>query len=84
LPVEIAVVAALITFVNVPFGFRRAGLRKFSPWWSVAVHAPIPLAVGLRMSVGLGFQAKTLPIFIGADLVGQVAGARLRRLRDRR
>jgi hypothetical protein len=82
LPSQVTVVALLITLLNIPFGFWRAGLRKLSPWWFVAVHAPIPVAVGLRMSIGLGFQPKTLPIFVGAYFVGQVLGGRLRRWRD--
>ena len=43
-------VAAAVLLINLPFGFWRAGVRKFSPAWFVAVHAPVPLAVGLRFS----------------------------------
>lgn len=28
--------------VNVPFGYWRAGVRKFSPAWFVAIHAAVP------------------------------------------
>ena len=54
-------VAAAVLLINLPFGFWRAGVRKFSPAWFVAVHAPVPLAVGLRFASGLGFQWHTLP-----------------------
>ncbi len=75
-------VAALIALVNLPFGFWRAGLRKFSPAWFVAVHAPVPLAIALRFATGLGFQWRTLPIYVAAFFGGQWLGGRLRGRRD--
>ncbi|HSQ09327.1 MAG TPA: hypothetical protein VLN25_01745, partial [Burkholderiaceae bacterium] len=33
--------------------YWRAGLRKFSPAWFVAIHAPVPLVFGLRFALGL-------------------------------
>lgn len=75
-------VAALIALVNLPFGFWRAGLRKFSPAWFVAVHAPVPLALALRFATGLGFEWRTLPIYVAAFFGGQWLGGRLRGRRD--
>ena len=77
-------VAAAVLLINLPFGFWRAGVRKFSPAWFVAVHAPVPLAVGLRFASGLGFQWHTLPLFVGAFFGGQWLGGRLRRRRAAR
>ncbi len=81
------IVAVVIALMNIPFGFWRAGVRKFSPAWFVAVHAPVPLAVGLRFASGLGFRWATLPLFVAAFFGGQWLGARMRRqhaLRARR
>ena len=77
-------VAALIALVNLPFGFWRQGLRKFSLAWFVAVHSPVPVAIGLRFATGLGFQWRTLPLFIIAYFGGQFLGGRLRRWHDQR
>jgi hypothetical protein len=66
-----------VFLVNLPFGWWRAGLRKFSPSWFVAIHAPIPVAIALRLVSGLGFRWATLPLFVGAYFLGQFAGARL-------
>jgi hypothetical protein len=77
-------VAALVALVNIPFGFWRAGVRKFSPAWFVAVHAPVPIAIGLRFASGLGFRWATLPLFVAAFFGGQMLGARLRRQRELR
>lgn len=78
------IVAVVIALMNIPFGFWRAGVRKFSPAWFVAVHAPVPLAVGLRFASGLGFRWATLPLFVAAFFGGQWLGARLRRRREAR
>ena len=78
------IVAAVIALMNVPFGFWRAGVRKFSPAWFVAVHAPVPLAVGLRFASGLGFRWATLPLFVAAFFGGQWLGGRLRSRREAR
>ena len=79
MPSVVWIVAGAILLVNVPFGFWRAGVRKFSFAWFVAVHAPVPIAIGLRFAVGLGFRLATLPIFIAAYFAGQMLGGRLRR-----
>ncbi|MFN8177904.1 MAG: hypothetical protein U0167_08250 [bacterium] len=79
MPSVVWIVAGAILLVNVPFGFWRAGVRKFSVPWFVAVHAPVPLAIGLRFAAGLGFRLATLPIFIAAYFAGQMVGGRLRR-----
>jgi hypothetical protein len=77
-------VAALVALVNIPFGFWRAGVRKFSPAWFLAVHLPVPIAIGLRFASGLGFRWATLPLFVAAFFGGQWLGAKLRRQRDLR
>lgn len=69
-----------------PFGYWRAGTRKFSPAWFVAVHAPVPLIIVLRMASGLGFRPTTIPVMVGAYFLGQFLGSVWRRRveRDRR
>lgn len=71
-------VALGILTVNVPFGFWRAGTRRFSIPWFMAVHLPIPLAVGLRLVSGLGWRLATIPLLVGAYVAGQYLGGVLR------
>jgi hypothetical protein len=72
-------VALSATFaLNLPFGYWRAGVRKFSPQWFVAVHAVVPLVIALRYSLGLPFRWSMLPLFVAAYFGGQFAGSRLR------
>jgi hypothetical protein len=75
----IAFVALGILLVNLPFGWWRAKLRKFSPAWFVAVHAPVPLAITLRWLAGLGFRWELLPLFVASYFGGQLLGSRLAR-----
>ncbi len=72
------IIAAAIVVLNLPFGFWRAGVRKFSWQWFVAVHVPVPLAIGLRLASGLGWHLATLPLFVAAFFGGQFLGGRLR------
>lgn len=78
----ILLIALLIVLLNVPFGYWREGVRKFSPAWFAAVHLPVPLAVGLRYASGMGFRWATLPLFVAAFFAGQWLGSRWRRRRN--
>ena len=74
-------VAGLILFINLPFGFWRAGVPRFSRSWFLAVHAPVPLAIGLRFLIGVGWRVGLLPLFVGVYFAGQFLGGQARRLR---
>lgn len=72
-------IALTVTFlVNLPCGYWRAGVRKFSPAWFVAVHAPVPVVVLTRFALGLPFRWALLPLFVAAYFGGQYLGSRLR------
>ena len=72
-------VAIGCTFVvNVPFGCWRAGVRKFSLQWFVAVHAAVPMVIVLRYALGLPFRWSMFPFFVAAYFGGQYVGSRLR------
>jgi len=77
-------VAGLVLVLNLPFGFWRAGVPRFSRRWFLAIHAPIPLAVGLRFLAGVGWRIRLLPLFVGVYFAGQFLGGRARRLRRSR
>ncbi len=73
------VVALAVLLLNLPFGYWRAGVRKFSPAWLLAVHAPVPGVIALRLWAGLGWRAVTVSLLAGAFFAGQFLGGRLRR-----
>jgi hypothetical protein len=78
---ELVAALSLVLVVNLPFGWWREGLRKFSGGWLLAVHAPIPLIWVIRHLLGLPWRPQTLPLFLVAYFAGQWLGARARRAR---
>jgi hypothetical protein len=74
------VILGLIFLVNLPFGYWRAGVRKLSRAWFVAIHAPVVLAIGMRLLAGIPFRLATLPLFVLAFFAGQLVGGKVRAL----
>ncbi len=73
-----------ILVLNIPFGFWRAGVKKFSLTWFLAVHVPVIIGIGLRVLSKVGWSLALLPALIGCFFVGQYLGGRLRRLWQKR
>ena len=71
--------ALLVIAINLPAGYWRAGQRKFGWQWFLAVHAPIPIVVALRLLLQIGFGWHTYVVLVAAYFAGQALGARLRR-----
>lgn len=76
---RILLLTLLIFLVNLPFGYLRAGLRKLSATWFVAIHAPVVLIIAMRLALHLPFRVITLPLYVLAFFTGQSAGGWLRR-----
>ncbi|MBU0519675.1 solute carrier organic anion transporter [bacterium] len=73
-------VSGLIFLLNLPFGYWRAGLKRYSLLWFLAIHIPVPLAVGLRFLAGLGWRLSSLPYFVGAFFLGQLLGGMVKKV----
>jgi hypothetical protein len=69
--------------MNLPLGYWRTGVKKFSVRWFIAVHAAIPFVVLLRMALGVGWQLATFPLFAGAYFLGHFLGGEYRGWRKR-
>jgi cytochrome b561 len=68
--------------INLPFGYWREGVRKFSAAWFVAVHAAVPIIILGRVFLRVEWRLVDLPFMVAAYFGGQFVGARLRRRRD--
>lgn len=79
---QYAIALAITFLINLPFGWWRAGVRKFSPAWFVAVHTPVPMVIALRFVLGLPFRWGALPFFVVAYFGGQYVGSRWRQRRS--
>lgn len=71
---RLALVAAAVVLLNVPFGYWRANVHRFSGQWVLAVHLPVPAVVALRFSSGIGFRPATYAALVAAFFVGQYVG----------
>jgi hypothetical protein len=74
--------AGIVFLLNLPFGFWRARVRRFSLPWILAIHLPVPAIIALRIYSGLGWQWTTFPVLISAFFLGQFAGGKANRLLD--
>jgi len=71
-------IAIIVFILNIPFGYWRANVRKFSRQWFLSVHIPIPIVIALRIFSGLGWHFITFPVLIGYFFLGQFLGGMLR------
>ncbi len=79
----LALVVGTAILINLPFGAWRTTTRKFSLWWFVSIHLPIPAIFILRRAEGFGWDY--VPVMIACAVAGQLLGGwlctRLRRQR---
>ncbi len=78
---KLAAISTIVLLLNLPFGYWRAGARKFSLRWFLAVHVPVPLVIAIRLVSGIGWHIVTFPLIIGAYVAGQFLGGLLGRAR---
>ena len=74
----LGIASILVFIINLPFGYWRSRVRKFSLQWILAIHAPVPLVVACRILLGLGWHLITYPVLIASFFAGQLAGAKLK------
>ena len=68
-------IASIVYLLNIPFGYWRENVKKFSLQWALSIHLPIPFIVLLRIYGGIGFKFITYPVLVGAFILGQFTGA---------
>ena len=71
---------SLITFLlNLPFGYWRDNVKKFSLQWILAIHVAVIFVIIERIFSGIGFAFITYPVVIGSFFLGQYLGGRIHR-----
>ncbi len=76
---KLVLIGILIICLNIPFGYWRAHVRKFSLQWMLAIHLPVPLVVFLRVFMHTGWHWITFVVFIAAFFSGQFLGGLLQK-----
>jgi hypothetical protein len=75
--IKVFIVTILVFLLNLPFGYWRAKVKKFSFKWFLYIHLPIPIVVFLRYQFELGFKWWTYPFLVGGFFFGQYIGKKI-------
>lgn len=74
---QLIVVSLIVFILNIPFGYWRANVRRFSLQWFLAIHIPVPFIIALRILGDIGFAWYTYVFLVGGFFLGQQSGARI-------
>ncbi|MCF8235206.1 MAG: hypothetical protein K9G67_10490 [Bacteroidales bacterium] len=69
----------MIFILNIPFGYWRDNVKKFSMKWYLAVHIPVPLVIVIRLLSEIGWHWSSYVVFVLAFFLGQFTGGLLHR-----
>ena len=72
---KLTIITILIFIFNIPFGYWRENVKKFSLQWALAIHIPVPFIIFTRIYANIGFAWYTYVLFVGAFFTGQKLGA---------
>ena len=75
--IVLIMVALAVLLLNIPFGYWRANVRKFSLQWVLAFHIPVPFIILLRVVSGIGFHWITYVLLVAAFFTGQYTGQKI-------
>lgn len=64
-------------FANLPLGYLRTGVNKFSWRWFLYIHLSIPFIIVLRRYLGFGWEI--VPFSLAMAVLGQFVGSRFER-----
>jgi hypothetical protein len=71
---KLIIITILVFVLNIPFGYWRANVKRFSTQWFLAIHIPVPFIVALRLLSGIGFGWYTYVFLVGGFFLGQLCG----------
>jgi hypothetical protein len=74
---KLTLFSILIFLFNIPFGYWRANVKKFSVQWALSVHVPIPFVILIRIYGNVGFGIESYVFFVTAFFLGQLTGKKL-------
>jgi len=72
---KLIIITILVLILNIPFGYWRANVHRFSIQWFLAIHIPVPFIVALRLLSGIGFSWYTYLFLVGGFFLGQQLGS---------
>ncbi|RLD93116.1 MAG: hypothetical protein DRJ29_06560 [Bacteroidetes bacterium] len=74
---KLIIITILVFVLNIPFGYWRANVKRFSTQWFLAIHIPVPFIVAMRILGDVGFSWHTYVFLVGGFFLGQKLGSML-------
>jgi hypothetical protein len=74
---KILLAALFVLLLNIPFGYWRTNVKRFSLEWVFAIHFPVPFIIAFRIFAELGWEFYTFPILISSFFLGQFIGGKI-------
>jgi hypothetical protein len=78
---NLLLISLFVFILNLPFGYWRINVKKFSLQWFSAIHLPIPFIILFRLFSETGFELFSFPFTITAFFLGQLVGAGIYKFR---
>ncbi len=72
---QVILLSVLALIINLPLGWWRASVHKFSLAWFLAIHLSVPVIYLLRTWTGIGINA--IPVLVFFAIAGQLIGGKL-------
>ena len=66
-----------ILVLNIPFGYWRSRVKKFSISWILAIHIPVAIIIASRFLFDMPYVLVLIPFSAGAFFLGQYLGGRI-------
>jgi hypothetical protein len=74
---NIVFLTLFVFIINIPFGYWRANVKRYSFQFFLAIHFPVALIILYRLLSGTGFEVETLYFTVPAFFFGQFAGSKI-------
>lgn len=74
---NLILISIIVFIINIPFGYWRANVKRFSLQWVLAVHLPVPVIILIRMVSEIGFEITSYIFIVFAYFLGQAAGIKI-------
>ena len=78
---NIILLSLFFIILNLPFGYWRANVQRFSIQFILAIHLPIPFIILFRILLGSGFEPMTFFFTFPAFFLGQIIGSKIHTIR---
>lgn len=76
---RLPILLSISLLLNIPLGYLRQNYERYSWQWFALIHASIPVILPLRKKImGKGAPKWVVPVNIGAAVVGQLVGGRMK------